>query len=121
MSVSESPISRIRSRVSELVQGTPLAGWSIAVRLAPTPSGAAAEMECDHELKKALLAIHPDWPTLCLCSLDQLLAHELGHALIGDCFLYLRGPAAEAAEEAVATRVGVMMVGSGLASNSHSQ
>jgi len=83
--------------------------WTIDAIVEPLDSKTAAYTERDFELHRARIKIDPEWQTKTPGTLEELIRHELGHACVGDVFDFLRGHAAEAAEEALATRFGLML------------
>jgi hypothetical protein len=99
-------LSVVRARVAELVRGTPLAEWSIAVRLEATADGAPAEVTCESAFRRARVTLHPCWQRLTLRSLDELLASALGRCLFADCFAALPATTPEAVMDAIAARAG---------------
>ena len=84
---------RTREIVSRLAKGTPLDAWDIQITVGPIPGDdepASDVSFIEPEERRALLRLDPDWPERTILTLEELVAHELGHVLIAD--LTVEGP-----------------------------
>ena len=100
----------LHSIVSRLSAGTPLELWEIECRYIDNPD-ACARIQQDCEVRRALLEVSVDWESSSVCTLEQLVAHELGHAIIGDEFDALPNTrAVSKIEETLATRIGTILI-----------
>jgi len=87
-----------------------LTGWHVdysPVHDLPDP----ANIEIDHDLKRARLRVRPEWQIDYQGTETQLIAHELGHIFTDDVFRFIKPtPATREAEERLATRFGMMLI-----------
>ena len=106
--------SQVNHIIDQVRAGTSLHDWRIAVTVDPD-LGDAASIEADHDLKRARLRVHPEYQRLVPGTLEELIAHELGHLLTDDVFRFLKStPATREAEERIATRIGLLLLPRGV-------
>ena len=96
--------------VARLIRGTLISDWAISVTVDPdTPD--PANIEPDHDLKRARIKLNPEYQRLVPGTLDELIAHELGHLFTDDVFSFLKPTvAAKEAEERIASRIGILLL-----------
>lgn len=88
-----------------------LAQWDISL-LVDTDISEASHVVADHDLKRARINLNPEWQRLVPGSLKELLAHEVGHLLTNDVFCFVKATVAtREAEERIATRIGLLLLG----------
>jgi len=103
-------LSQVNHIIDQACAGTSLHDWRVMVTIDPDLTDAAS-IEADHDLKRARMRVHPEYQRLVPGTLDELVAHELGHLLTDDVFRFLKPtPATREAEERIATRIGLLLL-----------
>ena len=103
-------LSQANQIIAQVRAGTSLQDWRITVTFEPDLAD-AANTEADHDLKRARIKLNPEYQRLVPGTLEELMAHELGHLFTDDVFRFLKPTAAtREAEERIATRIGLLLL-----------
>lgn len=101
------------SLLKKLLQGTWLGDWDITVKVGEVEPDAAAKINVEWEQRIARIVLDPNWEARSICTLEDLLLHEVGHIPISEIFDALGGvtgkDTALALEELAADRVGKLL------------
>ena len=100
----------IQRIAKQLTRFEPLVRWDITVIQHPDLVDAAS-IEADHDLMKARVKVSQEYQRFVPGTLEELIAHELGHLFTDDIFQFIKATTAtRAAEERLATRFGLLLI-----------
>ena len=111
-------MSDLNGIVRNLTVGTDLADWTIRIKFDVVPEADPANPTCsarvdfDEGLRSALIHVCHDYADRDFCTLEQIVAHELGHLLLGEQLDDMgdRIPEAKACVEVLASRIGRLLL-----------
>ena len=89
-----------------------LHGWRVTVLEGPVDGReTSAQIVIEYETHRATLVVSPHYATRCINTLDEIVAHEIGHIVVGDVFEYIEpSRARDEACETLAERVGLAIL-----------